>query len=91
MHILRKPGEQIEVDWVGDPVYIIDSDIGQITDAWIFVGVLTYSQYAFVKAYMDEKTNNWSKAHIPMFEFFDSVTPMLTSDRLHYCGESCKK
>lgn len=80
MHIPRKPGQQIEVDWAGDPAHIIDPDTGEITDAWIFVGVLTYSQYAFVKAYMDEKTNNWIKAHIQMFEFFSGVTPMLVSD-----------
>ena len=43
MHIPRKPGEQIEVDWAGDPAHIIDPDTGEITDAWIFVGVLTYS------------------------------------------------
>ena len=24
MHIPRKPGEQIEVDWAGDPAHIID-------------------------------------------------------------------
>ena len=60
----RKPGEQIEVDWAGDPAHIIDPDTGEITDAWIFVGVLTYSQYAFVKAYMNEKTDNWIKAHV---------------------------
>ena len=80
MHIPRKPGQQIEVDWAGDPAHIIDPDTGEITDAWIFVGVLTYSQYAFVKAYIDEKTNNWIKAHIQMFEFFGGVTPMLVSD-----------
>lgn len=39
MHIPRKPGEQIEVDWAGDPAHIIDPDTGEITDAWIFVGV----------------------------------------------------
>ena len=80
MHIQRKPSEQIEVDWAGDPAHIIDPDTGEITDVWVFVGVLTYSQYAFVKAYMDEKTNNWIKAHIQMFEFFGGVTPMLVSD-----------
>lgn len=80
MHIQRKPGEQIEVDWARDSAYIIDPDTGEITDAWIFVGVLTYSQYAFVKAYMDEKTYNWIKAHIQMFEFFGGVTPMLVSE-----------
>lgn len=80
MHIPRKPGEQIEVDWAGDPAHIIDPDTGEVTDAWIFVGVLTYSQYAFVKAYMNEKTDNWIKAHVQMFDFFGGVTPMLVSD-----------
>ena len=61
MHIPRKPDEQIEVDWAVDPAHIIAPDTGEITDAWIFVGVLTYSQYTFVKAYMDEKTYNWIK------------------------------
>lgn len=32
MHIPRKPGEQIEVDWAGDPAHIIDPDTGEITD-----------------------------------------------------------
>ena len=45
MHIPRKPGEQIEVDWAGDPAHIIDPDTGEVTDCWLFVGVLTYSQY----------------------------------------------
>lgn len=80
MHISRTPGEQIEVDWAGDPAYIIDPDTGEIIEAWIFVGVLTYSQYAFVKAYINQKTSNWIKAHIQMFEFFGGVTPMLVSD-----------
>ena len=34
---------------------------------WIFVSVMTCSQYAFVKAYIDQKTNNWIKAHVQMF------------------------
>ncbi len=80
MHIPRKPGEQIEVDWAGDPAHLIDPDTGEITDAWIFVGVLTYSQYAFVRAYMNEQTANWIKAHVQMFEFFGGVTPILIPD-----------
>ena len=48
MHISRKPGEQIEVDWAGDPAHITDPDIGEIIDAWLFVGVMTYSQYPYV-------------------------------------------
>ena len=80
MHIPRKPGEQIEVDWAGDPAHIIDPDTGEITDCWLFVGVLTYSQYTFVEAFMNERTGNWIKAHIRMFEFFGGVTPVLVAD-----------
>jgi transposase len=58
MHIPRRPGEQIEVDWAGDPAHITDPDTGEITNVWIFVGVLSYSQYAFVKGYMNERTDN---------------------------------
>ena len=35
MHIPRKPGEQIEVDWAGDPAQLIDPDTGEITDALV--------------------------------------------------------
>jgi transposase len=80
MHIPRKPGEQIEVDWAGDPAQIIDPDTGEVINAWIFVGVLTYSQYAYVEAFVNERTPNWIKAHIHMYEFFGGTTPMLVSD-----------
>ena len=80
MHIPRKPGEQIEVDWAGDPAHITDPDTGEITDAWLFVGVMTFSQYAFVEAFINERTDNWIKAHTDMFAFFGGVTPMLVPD-----------
>lgn len=50
MHINRKPGEQIEVDWAGDPAYIIDSETGEQKKAYVFVGVLNYSRYAYAEA-----------------------------------------
>ena len=31
MHINRKPGEQIEVDWAGDPAQITDPDTGEVS------------------------------------------------------------
>ena len=50
MHISRKPGEQIEVDWAGDPAAIIDPDTNEIIPIFIFAGVLTYGQYSYVEA-----------------------------------------
>ena len=55
MHIPRKAGQQIEVGWVSDPAKIINPDTGEITEAWIFVGVMTYSQYAFVETFINEQ------------------------------------
>lgn len=55
MHIPRKPGEQVEVDWAGDPARIVDPDTGEITEAWLFVGVMSYSMYSYVEAFINEK------------------------------------
>ena len=80
MHIDRKPGEQIEVDWAGDPAHIVDPDTGEVTPAWLFVGVMTYSQYPYVEAFIDEKQKNWITAHVHMFEYFGGVTRLLVPD-----------
>ena len=80
MHINRKPAEQVEVDWAGDPAHIIDPDTGEILDAHIFVGVMTYSQYAYVEAFLDMKQKSWVTAHVHMYEFFGGVARILVPD-----------
>ena len=80
MHINRKPGEQVEVDWAGDPATIIDPDTGEILRAYIFVGVMTYSQYAYVEAFLDMKQKLWITAHVHMYEFFGGVARILVPD-----------
>ena len=79
-HIPRKPGEQVEVDWAGDPAYVTDPNTGEAIVARIFVGVLTYSQYAYVEAFPDEKTPSWIKAHVHMFEYFGGAAKILVPD-----------
>jgi len=80
MHINRKPGEQVEVDWAGDPAHIIDPDTGEMTNAFIFVGVMTYSQYAYVEAFINEKQQAWITAHVHMYEYFGGVAKILVPD-----------
>ena len=70
MHIPRKPGEQIEVDWAGDPAYITDPDTGELTSAWLFVGVMTYSMYPYVEAFINEKQRAWITAALRNEQFF---------------------
>ena len=82
MHINRKPGEQIEVDWARDPAHIIDPDTGEITDVSIFVGVLSYSQYAYAEGFVNEKQQAWITAHVHMYRFFGGVAKILVPDNL---------
>lgn len=82
MHIPRKPGEQIEVDWAGQPASIVDRDTGEIISAFIFVAVLSYSQYAYVEAFLSQNQESWISAHVNMYRFFDGVTPILVPDNL---------
>jgi transposase len=48
MHINRKPGEIMEVDWAGQTASIIDTDTGEMISAYVFVAALPYSGYAYV-------------------------------------------
>ena len=90
MHINRKPAEQVEVDWAGDPAHIIDPDTGEILDAHIFVGVMTYSQYPYVEAFMDEKQPSWITAHVHMYEYFGGVAKILVPDNCRTAVEHNK-
>ena len=80
MHVPRKPGEQVEVDWAGDPAQIIDPDTGEITKAWIFIGVMTYSQYTYAEAFVNQQEAAWIKAHVHMYEYFGGVARVLVPD-----------
>ncbi len=80
MHIPRRPAETVEVDWAGDPAHVIDPDTGELMDAHLFVATLPYSQYTYVEAFTDEKTKNWIRAHVHMYDYFGGVTTMLVPD-----------
>ena len=82
MHITRKPGELMEVDWTGDTAEIIDTDTGEVIDAYIFVTALPYSGYAYVEAFLSQNQETWVAAHINAYNFFGGVTRILVPDNL---------
>jgi len=82
MHINRKPGELMEVDWAGQTAGIIDSDTGEIIDAFIFVAVLPYSGYSYVEAFINREQEAWISAHVNAYNFFGGATRILVPDNL---------
>ncbi len=82
MHIPRKPGEQIEVDWAGKTASIVDRDTGELIPAFVFVAALSYSQYAYVEAFLSRDLESWIAAHTNMYRYYGGVTRILVPDNL---------
>ena len=92
MHIERKPGERMEVDWAGTKIPIYDVTQKEVIDeAYLFVGVLPFSQYMYAAASLDMKTESWINHHVSMFRFFGGVTDILQCDNLKTGVTSHKK
>ncbi|MBS6938143.1 MAG: transposase [Lachnospiraceae bacterium] len=82
LRIKRKPGETMEVDWVGDTLKVYDAVSCCDIPAYIFVAVLPCSLYGYAEAFPDMKSNHWIEAHIHAYSFFGGVTRILVPDNL---------
>ena len=82
MHINRKPGEIMEVDWAGQTATIIDTDTGEIIPAYVFVATLSYSGYGYVEAFLSQNQESWIAAHVNTYSYFSRVTRILVPDNL---------
>lgn len=80
MHIPRKAGQQIEVDWAGDTASVIDRDTGEFIKVYIFVAAMSYSTYAYAEAFPDMKQASWIKANVHMLEYIGGVPKMIVPD-----------
>lgn len=82
MHIQRKPGEIMEVDWAGQTASVVDADTGEVSEAYVFVAALPYSGYAYAEAFAQQEQEPWITAHVHAYEFFGGVTRILVPDNL---------
>lgn len=82
MHITRKPGERIEVDWAGQTITVVDRDTGELIPAYLFVAAFSYSLYTFIEACLSQDLENWIQCHVNMFRFFAGVPVMIVPDNL---------
>ena len=80
MRITHKPGDAMQVDWAGDPLYITDSVTGELTPAYIFVAVLPCSWYTYAEACNDMKMENWLLCHVHAYNYFGGVARLLIPD-----------
>lgn len=72
----------MQVDWAGQTAGIVDTDTGELLEAYLFVAILPYSGYAYTEAFLDMKQESWIAAHVNAYRFFGGVTRILTPDNL---------
>jgi transposase len=82
MHITRKPGEELFVDWAGSTMQVIDRDSGEILTAYLFVASLGTSGYPYVEAFQNQKLESWIMAHVHAFEYYGGIPRILVPDNL---------
>lgn len=81
-HLDHKPGAVAEVDWAGAKMHYLDVGTGEYIPVYLFVGVLPYSQYAYVEPCPDMKMDTFLRCHVRMYEFFGGVPVRTVCDNL---------
>jgi transposase len=82
VHIEHKPGERLEVDWVGDTASLTDNISGKPIPVYVFVAVLPCSGYACVEGFLNQTMESWISAPVHAYQFFGGVTRLLIPDNL---------
>lgn len=78
----HKPGLSLQVDWAGSRIAYYDEDLGQASEAHLFVAVLPCSQLIYSEVFRDEKLPSWINGNIHSFRYFGGVPKSITPDNL---------
>lgn len=78
----HKPALSLEVDWAGTKIAFFDSETGKMSEASLFVSVLTCSQLIYAEPFRDEKLPSWIAGHVHAFQYFGGVPKTLVPDNL---------
>lgn len=82
LRIKRKPGDTMEVDWIGDTLTVYDPTSGNAIPAYVFVACLPCSLYGYAEAFPNMRSNHWIEAHVHAYSYFGGVTRILIPDNL---------
>ena len=82
LRIPKKAGEEVQVDYAGMTMEIIDPKNGEIHTVQIFVGVLGASGLIYAEAHNSQSLPNWIRAHVRMFDFFGGAPKIVRPDNL---------
>jgi len=82
MHFDHRPGEYLQVDFAGKPLYIVDRETGEIIPCPVLVCVLPFSSYPYIEALPSTKQEQLFCTLNRCLEFFEGVTRNVLSDNM---------
>ena len=82
MRIAHKPAEQMQVNYVGDTMEVVNTDAGEVLKVYVFAACLPFSGKLYAKGSYDMREEPWVDAHVSAFSFFGGTTPILVPDNL---------
>jgi transposase len=75
-------GEEMQVDYAGLKIPIVNPESGEISQASVFVAVLPASNYTYAEAQPSEDQCNWNNGHMRACAFFGGVVHIVVPDNL---------
>lgn len=82
MRRTHRPGEKLFVDFAGRTVEVRDPSGGPSTFAQIFIAVMGYSNYTYIRAVKSQNSTDWVQCHIDCFDFLGGVPEWVVPDNL---------
>ena len=52
MHVERRPGQKMEVDWAGTTMHLVDRDNGELVDVYVFVACMPFSGKLYAEGFL---------------------------------------
>lgn len=78
----HKAGRNMEVDWSGPTIALVDPVTGEVSKDHLFVACLPFNRYSYVEPTLDMKQDTWLRCHAHDFEFLGGSTPVIVPDNL---------
>jgi len=75
-------GEEMEVDYAGLKMVMMDAVTGERIPLSVFVAVLPASNYIYAEAQLSENQRNWNNGHARAFAYFGGVVKIVIPDNV---------
>ena len=82
MVVERKPGEKMYIDWAGDLVTVVLTDLGTSVTIHLFVTTLGISSLIYAEAFLDEKLDKFISGVVNALSSYDGVPALWVPDNL---------